>query len=477
MINVRKIVLLVSLVLILSSYPTTGNQSLFSLRIICPKEYAFRADYARIIADEFIAVGIDVSLEYMSFDEVMKRCFDTNGKLYKQGGFDVALFAWQIGGDMDAENIYYTFHSDSSVRIKTGTSDVGNCMSWENSENDALIENIQEEKDEIKKEEYWLKWQELFYEEQPLAPIYSYYREIEGKKSWLYQHVAFNMNHPALKKKLVRQALSHLIPRQKICNLHNSDKKNEMSYTITPAEPCAVPVNPDFFAFNSNLKPYSYDQDLARELLFKAGYNVKTRKHLDAEALLQQAEEAFKAFEFQKALDLANQAKALYEELGETTSVTTVDATLSLYQKALEGETLLNEGKQLQEQGEYETARQTLSEAKQKFSECGLTAKVSEIDSILSEMDEALRKKSILQEADSLFEQGKGEFSKENYETALNLFTQAKEKYVSVGSEKAAECDEWIKKTEEEMKKPCLGTVILAVFVGACLFVLQRRSS
>ncbi len=203
--------------------------------------------------------------------------------------------------------------------------------------------------------------------------------------------------------------------------------------------------------------------------------SVKTKKHLDAEALLQQAEEAFKAFEFQKALDLANQAKAIYEELGDTTSVTTVDATLSLYQKALEGETLLNEGKQLQEKGEYETARQTLLDAKQKFSDCGLTAKVSEVDSIIAEIDEALRKKSILQEADSLFEQGKGEFSKENYETALNLFTQAKEKYVSVGSEKAAECDEWIKKTEEEMKKPCLGTIILAVLVGACLFVLQRR--
>jgi ABC-type transport system substrate-binding protein len=85
----------------------------------------------------------------------------------------------------------------------------------------------------------------------------------------------FNI-HPVLKNKLVRQALSHLIPRQKICNLYNKDKDNWSHETSTEAEPCALPVFPNFWAFDESLKPYSYSHRLAKQLLSEAGYSSTT---------------------------------------------------------------------------------------------------------------------------------------------------------------------------------------------------------
>ncbi|MGC1120652.1 MAG: ABC transporter substrate-binding protein [Candidatus Methanofastidiosia archaeon] len=461
----RLLAVFLGLMLILSSWPTTADQSIFHLNVICPEEYAFRMKFTRMIVDEFMDVGIDVSLEYMPMDEVIQRCFDTNGKTYSKGGFDVAVFGWRSRDGMDAEDLYYFFHSDSSASVKSGVETIGNCMSWENTENDELIEKLREEKDDENLKEYWMQWQQLFYEEQPQLTICSCYSEIEGESYWAYQHVSLNMNHPVLKNNLVRQALSHLIPRQSICNLHNKDKNNWFEYTTTKAEPCAVPVNPDFWAFDKSIKPYAYDVELAKELLFKAGYNVKTEKHETAESLLEQAEEKYSGFEFEEARDLAAQARDIYQELGDNEALADVVEILARCNLAIDAETLLTEGIQLRGEGEYEKAREKLISAQTKFQECGLAEKAAEANNAIFEIDEFLRKETILQEADSLFEQGKQAFDTENYESALDLFTQAREKYQSVESERVAECDEWIEKTKTEMERPCLGTILVALLV------------
>lgn len=458
-----------------------GDQDLFEVTIICPENYDFRVEYARMITDEFLAVGIDASLKYLPADEMIERCFDRNGKLYKNGGFDIALFGWQFPGGVDADDLYYLYHSDNSAKVKTGDENTGNIMSWENADNDALIDKLQQETDESTLKEYWVQWQELFYEEQPVAPIYHVYREVDNEESWAFQHVSFNLNHPVLKKKLVRQALSHLIPRQKICNLHNRDEENQMEGTYTQAKPCAVPVNPDSFAFNEDITPYKYDPELAKELLFKAGFTIKTKKHEDAESLLQQAEQAVKTFEFEKAVEYVTQAKKLYEELGDQENMLLVDDLLLNYENAADtkadAQRFFEEGKQLKEQRDYEAAKETLLKAKEKFQELGMTQDMSEVESVLSDVEELIQKEAVTKEADALFDKGKEAFDKKEYESALDYFQKAKEKYQSVGSEKAAECDQWIVKTEEEMKGICLGTIFLALLIGVGFFGLQRRSS
>ena len=75
-------------------------------------------------------------------------------------------------------------------------------------------------------------------------------------------------------------------------NMHEKDfgfavRKYESLMSINRASSWAVPVDPDFFALNENLDPYKYDPGLAKELLFEAGYKVRTTKHEKAESLLE----------------------------------------------------------------------------------------------------------------------------------------------------------------------------------------------
>jgi tetratricopeptide (TPR) repeat protein len=390
--------------------PLIRDQKIFELTILCPTEYAFRMEYAQMIADEFSKVGINVVVDYVNINECAERCFASKGRLYKNGGFDVAVFDWAFG-EIDHEVLYFLFHSDNST---AKDSMGGNTMSWENEESDVLIDKMRTETDETKLKECWLQWQELFYEEQPILPILHFYREKEGQKQWAFSQLSLNFNHPILKKKAVRQALSHLIPRQKICNLYNIDEKHQRSGTLTPAEPCAVPVNPDSWAFNKNLEPYSYDPELAEELLFKAGYKIKTKKHEDAESLLNQAEKAFGNFEFQNALFYGIQAEQLYEELEDEEN------------KSLIGNILLK----------YQTA----------------------VD------------------AERLFEQGEEAFEEEDYETALNLFQQAREMYTGVGSEKATECDQWNEKIQAaKNKRNVIAIAIVVIAILAIVLILINR--
>ncbi len=247
-----------------------AEEDLFRLTIVCPDNYRFRMEYTQMIADEFERAGIDANVDYVSWDELQNRCFGTRGALYESGGFDVAVFDWYIG-EVTFQDYYDLFHSDNSV---TKNSSGSNAMSWENAENDELVDMIGRETDDTQLRDYWLEWQETFYEEQPILLIYHFRRLREDGEYWEFSHLALNLNHPVLKEKLVRQALSHLIPRQKICDLHNQDLGNQWEGTLTQAEPCAVPVDPEFYAFNASLEPYEYDPQLARELLTKAGYKA-----------------------------------------------------------------------------------------------------------------------------------------------------------------------------------------------------------
>ncbi|MGD2249481.1 MAG: ABC transporter substrate-binding protein [Candidatus Methanofastidiosia archaeon] len=260
----KKIALFLGLVVVLSTLPVTADRELFELTLICPDNYAFRMDYTMMIKDEFENVGIHTDVYFMSLDEMMKRCTQSGGSLYKDGGFDIAVFNWYITGEIGYWYLYEQFHSDNSV---TQNFEGENIMSWENAYNDELINKMETATDE-EFTEYLRQWQELFYEEQPLIPLYQFSRMEDNQEYWEYSHLSLNLNHADLKKKRVRQALSHLIPRQKICDLHNEDTENQWPGTFTKAEPLAVPYYPDLY------QPHTYDLEHAKELLSEAGYKT-----------------------------------------------------------------------------------------------------------------------------------------------------------------------------------------------------------
>jgi ABC-type transport system substrate-binding protein len=89
----KRMALVCSLVLVFSSLSVTEGQDLFELRIICLDTYEFRMEYAQIIANEFAAAGIDVSLDFVSVGELTRRVMESEGRIHEQGGFDVAIIS------------------------------------------------------------------------------------------------------------------------------------------------------------------------------------------------------------------------------------------------------------------------------------------------------------------------------------------------------------------------------------------------
>lgn len=73
----------------------------------------------------------------------------------------------------------------------------------------------------------------------------------------------------------------------------------------------------------------------------------------------------------------------------------------------------------------------------------------------------------ILEEANSLFEQGEKAFEEKDYEEAITYFEQSKEKFSPFLPEKVEECDEWIEKSQSKLEGLCLGSILLVLMVGA----------
>lgn len=72
----------------------------------------------------------------------------------------------------------------------------------------------------------------------------------------------FNTRKPPLDNKLVRQALNHAINREAILN----------AVYYNSAEIAKNPIPPDMWSYNNKIKDYEYNPKLARNLLYKAGY-------------------------------------------------------------------------------------------------------------------------------------------------------------------------------------------------------------
>jgi len=85
-----------------------------------------------------------------------------------------------------------------------------------------------------------------------------------------YFYMGFNLLDPALKNRVVREAIAHAIDRKRIIHYLLKDM-------AVPAESLLPPSN---WAFNAALKYVKHDQVLAKKLLAKAGYTNGKRLHL-----------------------------------------------------------------------------------------------------------------------------------------------------------------------------------------------------
>jgi len=91
--------------------------------------------------------------------------------------------------------------------------------------------------------------------------------EIYEKPSFAYSYLGFNLQHEKFKDKKIREAISLAINRKEIADI----------LYFGHAQVCNGPFLPGSFAFNSEIKEITQDQEKAKKLLDELGYDENNR--------------------------------------------------------------------------------------------------------------------------------------------------------------------------------------------------------
>jgi peptide/nickel transport system substrate-binding protein len=97
-----------------------------------------------------------------------------------------------------------------------------------------------------------------------MLPVFDDAKElvIETAPSFKYTYLAFNLEHPILRKRAVRQAIAHAIDRDRIIT-------EKFRGTARRARGILAP---EHWAYEPDVVTYDFDQEKARQLLDEAGY-------------------------------------------------------------------------------------------------------------------------------------------------------------------------------------------------------------
>jgi hypothetical protein len=177
--------------------------------------------------------------------------------------------------------------------------------------------------------------------------------------------------------------------------------------------------------------------------------------------------------ELLKSKDAFDKAKQIYPERNLPEQVSLIDEYLSKIEKIMQADTLFTEANNLLNSKDYEASKIKLLAAKKIYEEMGDIPKVSEFDIMLAKIENLLKTK---QEADSAFNDAKVAFDSKEFQKARDLFLQAKNKYAQLeDTEKVAQCDDYLKQSEENMKKT--GIELLVTVIGLLITVgyLKRK--
>jgi tetratricopeptide (TPR) repeat protein len=142
---------------------------------------------------------------------------------------------------------------------------------------------------------------------------------------------------------------------------------------------------------------------------------------------------------YEEALTSFQQAKNTYDDIGSA-KTTKCDPWVKKARTGVEADALVEMAEGEYETGHYESALDLFETAKEKYESIESTEE--------SECDYWIERAQKGADADDLMESGKEQFQNEAYEDALTSFQQAKDTYDDIGSAKTTECDPWIEKTQ-----------------------------
>jgi tetratricopeptide (TPR) repeat protein len=188
---------------------------------------------------------------------------------------------------------------------------------------------------------------------------------------------------------------------------------------------------------------------------------------------LQQAQKYISTNDFSNAENYFELSKTFYERAGNSNRVTEIEGQLELIRgkasKISEANTFFVKGETYFTSNDYENAILYYQKAKLVYDELKENSKSELADRMIKKVNDTIRN-----EADVLFEEGKGELNNGNYEVAYQKFYNAREKFLFLKDDtRISECDSWISrvsKTRESEKNK--KNIIIYASIGIVSIIL-----
>lgn len=198
--------------------------------------------------------------------------------------------------------------------------------------------------------------------------------------------------------------------------------------------------------------------------------------------LKKDAETYFRQEKYEKAKDLYQEATTFYLRFPDALP-DKVQLLLDLGDRIKECEYNLAEEKFEEamaafNNGDYETAKQLFDKVEDMYVSVDNVEKVNECRDLMDQCTQFIEQEQTREEADNLVEEGVTYFEQEQYEKAKTTFEEALAKYTEIGDEqKVAECQEWVRSCEEELKGFCMGSSLVSMALFGAVLVSVFKSS
>jgi ABC-type transport system substrate-binding protein/class 3 adenylate cyclase len=148
---------------------------LFSVTLLVSSNQPVRQQYASIIANNMISMGIDAKLEVVDLDTLNTRLFflnSTQGALYDQGGYDMGFVGWLGGGPwvpwpIPVPDWRFNFDGRPPFVAPTGS----NYALYNSTELNSLFDQLYASTDTKTQIDLVHKWQEIILNDSPYAYI------------------------------------------------------------------------------------------------------------------------------------------------------------------------------------------------------------------------------------------------------------------------------------------------------------------
>ena len=156
---------------------------LFSVTLIVPNTSynQARAQYAGIIADNMIKLGIDARVEYENFTSIIDRALsNSTGRLFNEGGYDILFIGW--GELVPLPDWRLNFDGRPPNLPPTGN----NYALYNSSEVNNLLDQLYTSTDLQTQINLVHEWQKIVYDDSPYAYIYETTVVIPMNTKWTF---------------------------------------------------------------------------------------------------------------------------------------------------------------------------------------------------------------------------------------------------------------------------------------------------